>query len=331
MMRVSCWLVVGVLAGCGGGGSSGPNSAPHPTPDPMPEPRQGLSIGLSDAPLDQVDHLVLQLHSLELIPSGQMGGQHAGGDPILLDLSQHRVDMLAYQGDKAYPLLDDHPLDPGRYQLRLHWTAGSGDMGSFVEDGQGRHPLLADEAFLSLGEVLIRSGEHHGYTLELDLRQGLHHDDEAYRLSHQGLRWVEDATMGHLLGSVDASWIAECEADHAALAGPGSRFTHVAYLYPAGTSLAAMDDMAPLAERDKVLPVATSWVRQAQPGDWVFAIGYLPAGDYQVGYSCLGHLDLPESNEAPESGFLLYRDGGALTIGSGEQGGQYNRHHCGGG
>ncbi|GAA5192892.1 DUF4382 domain-containing protein [Ferrimonas gelatinilytica] len=327
MMRTSYWLLVGVLAGCGGGDNG---SKPGPPSNPPPQPAQGLSIGLSDAPLDGVDRMVFQMHSLELIPEGHMGGHHGGSDSIVLDLSRHRVDMLAYQGEKAYQLLREHPLDSGRYQLRLHWTPGSADQGSFVEDGQGRHPLHADDPFLELGEVMIRSGEHHGYTLELDLRQGLHHDGEQYHFAHQGLRWVDDATMGHLLGSVEASWIADCEADNASLAGLGSRFTHVAYLYPEGTALEAMDDMAPTAEVDKVTPLATSWVRHDHQGDWVFAIGYLPAGRYQVGYSCLGHLDQPESNESAESGFALYRDGGPLVIDSGEEGGQHNRHHCGG-
>ncbi|MBY5994059.1 DUF4382 domain-containing protein [Ferrimonas balearica] len=323
-MKRAIWLLAGLLAGCGGGdGDSGPGG-------PDPAPTQGLSIGLSDAPADGVDHLVLQMHSLELTPHGHMGGHHGGGDPIMVDLAHHRVDMLAYQGEDAYPLLEHHPLEAGRYRVRLHWTPGQGDAGSYVTDGDGRHPLHGDHDYLDLGEVTIDEGSHHGYTLELDLRQGLHHDGEQYQLSHHGLRWVDDQSMGHLMGSVEASWIADCEADNADWAGPDSRFTHVAYLYPAGTALSAMDDMAPQAEADKVTPLATSWVHHDHDGNWVFAIGYLPAGDYQVGYSCLGHLDQPETNETEESGFALYRDGGALTIDSGDGGGQHNRHHCGG-
>ncbi|MBY6187907.1 DUF4382 domain-containing protein [Marinobacter hydrocarbonoclasticus] len=317
-------ILAALLVGCGGGDGhqgEGPNHGPAP---------EGLSIGLSDAPADGVSHLVLHMDALELTPSGHMGGHHAGSEPIVLDMSHHRVDMLAYQGDDAYPLLHQHHIEPGRYRLRLHWTPGSGDHGSYVDDGSGRHPLYGDHPYFDLGEVAIRAGEHHHFTLEMDLRQGLHHNGEHYALEHHGMRWVDNGTMGHLKGTVDASWIADCEADNATLAGPDSQFVHVAYLYPGGTTLAQMDDIAPQAEEGQVAPVATSWVHQDHNGEWVFGVGFLPAGEYQVGYTCLGHLDHPDSNEAPDSGFALYRDGGTVAIESGDTGGHHNTHRCGG-
>ncbi|MBY6096243.1 DUF4382 domain-containing protein [Ferrimonas balearica] len=326
-MKRAIWIMAALLVGCGGGDG---DSAVAPQPEPAPAPAEGLSIGLSDAPADGVSHLILQMHSLELTPGGHMGGHHGGGDPIVLDMSQHRVDMLAYQGDDAYPLLHQHHLEPGRYQLRLHWTPGTGDHGSYVDDGEGRHPLHGDHPYFDLGEVTIHEGQHHNFTLEMDLRQGLHHDGEHYALAHHGMRWVDNDTMGHLKGTVDASWIADCEADNASLAGPDSQFVHVAYLYPDGTALAQMDDIAPEAADGQVAPLATSWVHQDHNGDWVFGVGFLPAGRYQVGYTCLGHLDQPDSNEAADEDFALYRDGGVVIIESGENGGHHNTHRCGG-
>ncbi len=321
-MKRAIWLMAALLAGCGGSdGDSGLQT---------PAPTEGLSIGLSDAPADGVDHLVLQMHSLELVPGGHMGGHHGSGDPIVLDMSHHRVDMLAFQGDEAYQLLHQHALEPGQYRLRLHWTPGSGDQGSYVDDGQGRHPLHAEHPYFDLGDVTIRQGQHRQFTLEMDLRQGLHHDGEHYALDQHGMRWVDNSTMGHLKGSVDASWIADCEADNAALAGTDGRFIHAAYLYPAGTGLDQMDDIAPEAASGQVVPLATSWVHQDHDGEWVFGVGFLPAGTYQVGYTCLGHLDQPDSNEGVESDFALYRDGGVVTIESGENGGHHNTHRCGG-
>lgn len=317
-------VLVPLLFGCGGSGDSSPDTG-------SPNPQDAtLSIALSDAPADEVNHVVLQMHKIVLQPLAHGGGHHGDREPIELDISGHQIDMMSYQGEHAYSLLEDHTIASGRYEVHFHWHPGVGDEGSYVEDGLGKHPLQGQSGQFHVGDVMLRDGQHHRHTLELDLRQGLHHDGSGYHLDEHGMRWIDDSMMGHLAGTVDESWIDECEAAFPDRAGADSQFEHVAYLYPEDTALEEMDDMAPEAEEGKVLPFATSWVHQTHHGEWQFAIGFLPEGVYQLGYTCLGHLDQPDSNEIGESGFLIYLDGGELSIEAGEHGGHRNGHHMGG-
>ncbi|BDY03030.1 DUF4382 domain-containing protein [Ferrimonas sp. YFM] len=310
-------LVLPLLYGCGGS-----DSTPAPQ-DPEP-PQASLSVAVSDAPMDGAEAVVMAFHRMVLTPVG-------GGQAHNIDLSQHRVNMLDYQQDRAHWLFEDHPVPAGRYHLRLEMEPGSGDQGSYVDDHQGRHALRMEQRHIDLGEMELGSGQHQGFTLEMDLRQGLYYDPEqGYGYGHNGWRWVDNQTMGHLMGSVDEAWIQACEADNADKAADGGVFYHTAYLYPAETGFEAMDDMALEAEAAKVLPIATAYVHQLPDGSWGFGMGFLPEGEYQVGYSCLGHLDQPETNEDAESGFAFYGDGGSVIIDAGEYGGQRNGHRCGG-
>ncbi|WP_169307138.1 DUF4382 domain-containing protein [Ferrimonas sediminicola] len=316
-MNPRCLFLLPLLSGCGGSDS---NPAPK-TPD---LPGATLSVAVSDAPMDGVQSVMVAFRRMVLTPVN-------GDEAHSIDLSRHRVNMLDYQQDQAYWLLEDHPLPAGRYHLRLEMEPGSGDQGSYVDDHQGRHALGMGRSELDLGELDLGSGQHHGFTLEMDLRQGLYHDPEqGYGYGQHGWRWVDNQSMGHLMASVDETWIQGCEADNADLAAEGGVFYHVAYLYPATTAFEGMDDMALEAESGKVLPIATAYVHQLYDGSWGFGMGFLPEGEYRVGYSCLGHLDQPETNEGAESGFAFYGDGGTVAIDAGESGGYQNQHRCGG-
>ncbi|WP_176819334.1 DUF4382 domain-containing protein [Ferrimonas sediminum] len=323
-MKKRIVLLMPLLFGCGSDGGE----PTLPTEEPV---LQGLSIGVSDAPIDDVTAVVLKFDRIILTPAGAMGGGYHGNGPLVLELANHHVDMLQFQEDASHWLLNDEQLPVGRYDVRIEVLAGSGDQGSYVDDAQGRHPLYMVQNHINVGEIDIQEDGEHSYTLELDLRQSLHYDPETgYSLLYSGLRWVDNRTMGHLMGSIDSTWVEGCEADNAALADEAGQFSHVAYLYPSGTTLEAMDDMAAEPESGRVAPIATSYVHQVMDGTWRFGMGFLPQGEYQVGYSCLGHLDLPESNETGAESFAIYGDGGTVVIDAGSGGGYRNGHHCGG-
>ncbi|SDK02815.1 hypothetical protein SAMN04488540_11793 [Ferrimonas sediminum] len=168
------------------------------------------------------------------------------------------------------------------------------------------------------------------FTLEVDLRHALLLDDEgSYTLDIHGMRWVDNRYMGHLNGVVDEALINDCEADHPGLANQDGSFIHVAYLYPQSTAIETMDDIALTAETGKVLPTTTAPIYQMHDGNWHFQVGYLAEGEYQLGYTCLGHLDQPSSNEGADSDFNIYDDGGAITINSGPNGGYNNNCQMG--
>ncbi|TKB48862.1 DUF4382 domain-containing protein [Ferrimonas sediminicola] len=319
-MKKYSFILLPLLAACGGSGDSTPLNQPDPKPEGV------VSIAISDAPVDNVSSVVLQLSSIDLTLRYQ-GGY---GEVVNIDLSDQEVDLLQYQGDAAAWLIEEQSIPAGEYMAHLNVVDGSGDIGSYVEDGNGKHPLDIIQPHLPLGAITVLEGEAASFTLDVELRNALLFDEvNGYSLDIRGMRWVDNRYMGHLNGLVDQALIDACEADHADLARQDGSFTHVAYLYPTGSAIEAMDDMALEAEAGKLLPTATAPILQMYNGDWRFQMGYLPEGEYQLGYTCLGHLDQPDTNEGIGSNFEIYDDGGAITIIRGSNGGYNNNCQMG--
>jgi len=87
---VGCALILGTLAGCGGGGGGGDGSGD----------RTGtLRLGLTDAPVDQADAVVVQFTGVELKPAGGVAFSRDFATPKTLD-------VLALQGTTRALLLD---------------------------------------------------------------------------------------------------------------------------------------------------------------------------------------------------------------------------------
>ena len=169
-------------------------------------------------------------------------------------------------------------------------------------------------------------------TLEINLYRGLLREQEQYQLSHSAMWSVDNSQMGHLIGEVDPQWIANCETDYAAVTPVGGAFYHLAYLYPESvTSVDQMADMGTTHPAGLTAPLSVSRLLQTADGYWYFAMGYLPVGNYRVGYSCLGHLDDPIIDDISAGLFAMYEDAGAITIESGPLGGQQTIHECGNG
>ncbi|WP_417348887.1 DUF4382 domain-containing protein [Ferrimonas sp.] len=319
-MKKYSFILLPLLAACGGSGDSTPPKQPEPKPEGV------VSIAISDAPVDEVSSVVLQLDSIDLTLRYQ-GGY---GEVVSLDLSERMVDLLQYQGEDAAWLVEDQSIPAGEYMAHLNVVDGSGDTGSYVEDGRGKHPLDIVQPRLPLGPITVVEGEAVSFTLDVELRNALLFDEvRGFSLDVRGMRWVDNRYMGHLNGLVDEALLNDCEADHAGLAAGDGSFTHVVYLYPQGSAIETMDDMAPEAESGKVLPTATAPIFQMYNGNWRFQMGYLPEGDYQLGYTCLGHLDQPDTNEGTDSNFEIYDDGGAISIVRGANGGYNNNCQMG--
>ena len=94
------------VAGCSGGGS-----------DEGSKPQTGtLKIGLSDAPVDAAEAVVVQFTGVELKP--------ANGRGIFSRLRAKTIDVLAYQGTERAMLLDGETVPAGEYQwMRLKVNA----------------------------------------------------------------------------------------------------------------------------------------------------------------------------------------------------------------
>ena len=304
-----------LIVACGGGSA-----------DPVPEPSNGqFSLAVSDSPMFGVSHVGMVMSELVMTDSS--------GEVHRYDLGGMTFNLLDYQGANSHMVVSDIELPEGHYQdVHLNIVEGDGNQSCYVENGQGRHGLRIADGHLPVEDFEIVAGQHHSMTLEIDLYRGLSYEQGEYQLHHEGMWSVDNRYMGHLLGEVDAQWIADCEVAHADEAPIGGLFSHLAYLYPDNvTRLEHMADMGTNPPDNMTAPLAVTRMMQDSDGNWFFSMGYLPEGDYRIGYSCLGHVDNPISDNVTSGNFKMFKDAGSITVESGSAGGQENVHVCGDG
>lgn len=303
-----------ILSACGGSDD---------TPAPTTEPAVGIvNIAISDAPMNQVSKVELVLDKLIMTDKDGTVHQH--------DMGQHRFNLLDFQGMESHEVINALELPAGHYH-DVHFTLINGDQsdGCAIENSQGRLPLMVENNRLPLDDFMLNEHENLFLTMEIDLYQSMHLNDDQYHLNHYGIYSVDNKKMGHLIGEMDPQWIADCETTHSDKAPIGGQFYHMAYLYQNNvTNLTQMADMSSTRNDGKFSPVAVAPIHQDMNGDWSFAMGYLPAGDYHIAYTCLSHLDDPVTDDISQGTFSLFQDAGSVTI---ENDGQETTHQCGNG
>ncbi|MCH1930931.1 DUF4382 domain-containing protein [Shewanella sp. A25] len=292
---------------------------------PVGEDKTGtVSIAISDAPMKGVVGVILQLD--ELVMTDEANIQHR------FSLQNTRFNLLNYQGSQSATIVDELSIPVGNYHdVHFSVIAGDGNNGCYVEDGQGIHPMQVEDGQLPLMNFTIAENQHYSFTMEVGLYMGLNHDqDYHYTLSHDGSWTINNAAMGHLLGEMDPQWIAECEANNAAKLPVGGEFSHLIYLYSNRVSgLEQMGDVHEVMANDHAIPITVAPLKQDNQGNWYFGMGYLPAGTYRVGYSCLGDFDNPHTDDIQTGSFSMFADAGAVTIKAGTHGGSQTVMQCG--
>lgn len=285
-----------------------------------------FSLAVSDSPMAGVNHVEMVM--IELVMTDEKG------EVLRHNLQEIAFNLLDYQGMNSHQVVSGIELPEGHYHdVHINMVQGDGNQGCYVEDGQGRHALQITNGILPIDDFEIINGQHHSMTLEIDLYRGLSHAQDEFQLHHEGMWSIDNSQMGHLLGEVDPQWVADCETAFADKAPTlDAQFHHLAYLYPNSvTSMNQMADMGGTPPQTMYSPVSVSRMMQDSEGNWYFTMGYLPEGDYRVGYSCLGHLDDPATDDISNGEFQMFKDAGSITIEAGGSGGQQNKHVCGNG
>jgi hypothetical protein len=296
------------------------------TENTVTAPEQGLfSLAISDSPMAGVSPVGMVMGELVMTDAAGVIHRH--------DLQNMAFNLLDFQGMDSHLMVDSIDLPQGQYHdAYVSTKQGDGNEGSYVEDGQGRHGLHVTNGQLPIADFEIVAGQHLAITMEIDLYRGLSQEQGQYYLSNQAMWSIDNRYMGHLLGEVDPQWIADCETAYADLTPTDGQFNHMAYLYPEEvTNINQMSDIRTNPPVGFPLPTAVSPMMQDIDGNWHFAMGYLAAGNYRVGYSCLGHLDNPIADDMTSGPFVMFKDSGSITIEAGTQGGQQTVHECGNG
>ncbi|MCF6434187.1 DUF4382 domain-containing protein [Pseudoalteromonas sp. MMG022] len=284
------------LAACGGGSSdSGSN-----TPQPTPSDKTTMTLGVSDAAVSNVSAVNIVIDGIVMKKGDSQQTfetKDEDGNPI-------SINLLDYTGDQVFPLLADVELEAGEYE----WLRANIVNGTSVENlSLGSHLTYNNDVQVALdvrrkgndgvGEiqinnVVVNEGDN-AFVLEFDLNRSLvlPQSGTTVYLKPTTIRLENTQTTFTVSGSVSEALKQACIADNSELAPAEGEYKHVVYLYSEQA-----EQPSDIFETDPVdvnSPIATATLDE----DNEFAIGFITPANYQIGFSCLGHVDDPEVDD----------------------------------
>jgi uncharacterized protein DUF4382 len=260
-------MMLGLAACSGGGGGSNDTGQ--------------LSLGITDAPVDDASSVVVQFSGVAFKRAGAEAERVQNLSP-----SPRQLDLLQYQNGHAVLLLDGVTLPAGDYQwIRLMVDNEPGVRDSYVvltggEECELRVPSGAESGLkLNRGFTLPADGSV-ALTIDFDLRKsvhappGQHGSTEACTqgyLLRPTLRIVNNSEVGAIAGNVDSELVPEgCLPKVYVFSGSG--------VTPDDIEEASGADADPLV----VASVAVQNGSTAYP----YRAAFLPAGPYTVAFTC---------------------------------------------
>jgi len=263
-----------LLAGCSGGSSSAVSDTGL------------LSLGVSDAPVQGARQVCIEFTEAEFKMAGADNQVIAFNPPA-------KIDLLAYQGMNVAPLLTNETLQAGEYQwvrLAVDAPQGGNGGGAGTNDtecvGNGSYIVTDDGAVHGLFiPSSAQSGLklNRGFTLpvggsadvvaEFDLMKSIHAPEglDTDYIMRPTVRLLDRTETGSIKGEV--SMLLATQAD----------CMPAVYLYNAGE---APDDNEDDDAMDSVDPIASAMVGMQNDGRYLYEIGPVLAGMYDVAFSC---------------------------------------------
>ncbi|MEQ8861641.1 MAG: DUF4382 domain-containing protein [Pseudomonadales bacterium] len=270
-------LAVTLLSACGGG-SGGNGDGPA---------TGSLSLGLVDAPVDEVFEVNVQITGVSVKPQ-------SGPAQDFMFTSPQDVDVLALQNGTVFDLLVDETVPAGRYNwIEVHANAEfDGVFDSYALEtalgGMIELRIPSGSARFVSGFV-VTAGQNNAFMLDWDLRRALTDPvgQNGWQLT-PAHRLIDITEYGSLSGTV-ADGLTMDNACTSDAEGNGN----LVYLFVGEN--ATPDDLGSAGE-----PVTTAPVRvnDAMAGAYSYTFEFLDPGAYTVAFTCQGLDDVPDSDEA---------------------------------
>ena len=251
------------------------------------QPQTGfLTVGVTDAPLDMAAAVVVKFTGVELKPRD--------GSAFSIDFATSKsLDLIQLQGEDRALLLDDEEIPAGEYEwMRLKVEADPNVPGDsylrLTEPGSEcelRIPSGDQSGLKLIRGFTIGLGTMTDFTIDFDLRKSIVEppgqqtivdtcNNQAFMLKPV-LRIVDNLQVGTIAGDVDPTLIGSQCAGSDQEPYPGN-----VYLFgPIPTA----EDVTP-DDYDGVDDPLTS--AMVDPDTFRYTIGFVPAGNYRVAYTC---------------------------------------------
>jgi hypothetical protein len=294
-------LVAGLLLALQGCDGSGGGNATAP-----------VSFGVSDAPVEGLAAVVITIDRITLNRPGHddvVIDRFTSEELGVLEEDTITVDLLDYRGEDNLLIVGPVDLNVADYQnLRLEIIEDDVTKSYVEELGGDTLPIKVPSGELKLGGFEVEDSGDQTFILEFALRKAMTYNPgpDRYILKPRGVRIVEVARGTTIEGFVDPGLFggtSPCDVK------PDFFDGNVLYVYQ-GTGLDPADfaddfDPARYPTASYLEPFASEMVEP----DGSYVIGYLPAGDYTLAFSCDATVDDPELDDgimipSPEDEFF---------------------------
>ena len=278
-----------VLQGCGCGFDCNNGNNPG-NQDPA-----SFTLGFTDEALEQLKQVVIEVEQIAFT-------RNVGGNIIvetftidelgITDAESFQVDLLQYRGLNQLLVIENLELAAQTYS-GIELTILKNDINrSYVQESDDSlKQLNISGSTLRLPGMDLGSNEQ-AYTAVFSLAQALQYQQgsDTYLLATSGLRTQDNRVAASLTGRVDNS-LFDTESPCDAKEDPelGNRV----YIYKeTGLSAAALGDVFTSSSSTdipdgKIAPFSVATLAEdVLTGNWQYAFGFLPAGDYTVAFSC---------------------------------------------
>lgn len=291
-----------MMAACGGDTSTASAPANASTPS-----KGALTLNLTDGPVDSATKVVVEFAGVSIKP--------AEGEPIEFTFAEPvSIDVLQLQDGAYQALLDEVEVPTGEYNwVRVFINAKEdGVLDSFIEFEDGTQKELhlpqGDEGIKIAHRFSVGEGGLADLMVDFDLRRSITHRYEHSRADlRPTLHMMDRGRSGHLRGEIEAATITELCVDPA---------TELGAVYVFEGADAVLSDVSADAG-----PVTSALVKYRPHRDaYVYHVGFLPAGEYTVAYTCDAALDDPESVEE-----LVFAEPSVVTVEARERPGMPER------
>jgi hypothetical protein len=276
---LACAAAAAFTVGCSGGGNDSGTGT--------------LNVGITDAPVDFASSVVVTFTGVELKPHG--------GEAFSIDFAEDKtLDLLTLQGINRATILDGETVPAGDYEwMRLKVVCRSDVAGDSVHPARGRRcarelrvPSGAETGLKMIRGFTVGVGATTDLTVDFDVRKSIVEppgqrgadplvcDGQAYLLKPV-LRVIDNLQVGTISGAVDPALIAASCPEDLSAPYPGG-----VYLFgpvPSATTVTP-DDYDGIAEDPNGDDALTSAL--VDPNTFQYTIGFVPAGDYVVAYTC---------------------------------------------
>lgn len=272
-----------LLAGCGGSGTNAGTGK--------------LTLGITDAPVDNAEHVYIQFHGIELQGPGGRTALYfcqdaadasktvVSSDACTTPAAPKQIDLLALNGGLSAELLNGYVLPAGDYSwMRLMVDTDAALDSYIVALGGTSYELTIpsdSETGLKLNRgFAIPANGSADFTIDFDLRKSVHVTGTGTYILRPTLRLVDNTLVGAIAGSV------------ATLSATAPGCTPAVYVFEgAGVTPDDIDGIA-------ADPVTSATVKlDSNSGEYRYKAAFLEAGDYTVAYTCQALADDPANND----------------------------------